>query len=353
MLGHPAPRAHDNGLPVFHRSQVSKPGGDIRQAIISVSKDTRRRPTSRLRYDNAAPGKSGQAIHEGTARQPGNTPHSGGSNEPTLVSPPEFVAICSSITSTRPSTTPFANQVRHASEVDDPAYISRSGCMQYCSPVKSTWIAPSSLNGCSSKLEAKIVDRSYPTWLPPRGRCRRDELGVSRTPVREAFRLLQRAGWLDLRPHAGAYVRYPTVDEVRMSSNSAKRWSSVLPNLPPVGRRHQSTAAGQARRPGHRALERGDMKAVGNETTPSSMRRSPSRLTTRCCARSSDLAKHVRWHFSAVAGIRGEASWTEHETILAAIVRGEEARAATLAAEHSQHTQNTFFAHSWKTAPRA
>jgi DNA-binding GntR family transcriptional regulator len=58
----------------------------------------------------------------------------------------------------------------------------------------------------------------------------------------------------------------------------------------------------------------------------------------------SDLAKHVRWHFSAVAGIRGEASWTEHEAILSAIAGGEEARAATLAAEHSQHTQNAFFA---------
>jgi DNA-binding GntR family transcriptional regulator len=95
---------------------------------------------------------------------------------------------------------------------------------------------------------------------------------------------------------------------------------------------------------GRRSLARGDLKAVGTINTKFHAKIAESAHNEILRGILSDLAKHVRWHFSAVAGIRGEASWTEHEAILAAIARGEEARAATLAAEHSQHTQNAFFA---------
>ncbi|MGH2736541.1 MAG: GntR family transcriptional regulator, partial [Actinomycetota bacterium] len=65
------------------------------------------------------------------------------------------------------------------------------------------------------EIETRIVQRTY----PPGSHLAEDEiaaqLGVSRTPVREAFRMLSRAGWLEIQPHTGAYVRNPTIDEVR------------------------------------------------------------------------------------------------------------------------------------------
>jgi hypothetical protein len=39
-------------------------------------------------------------------------------------------------------------------------------------------------------------------------------LGVSRVPIREALQLLYRDGWVDLRPHQGAFVHEPSVQEV-------------------------------------------------------------------------------------------------------------------------------------------
>jgi DNA-binding GntR family transcriptional regulator len=40
-------------------------------------------------------------------------------------------------------------------------------------------------------------------------------LGVSRTPVREALRVLQSEGLVDLIPHKGAYVTQPSIEEIQ------------------------------------------------------------------------------------------------------------------------------------------
>src|SRR4051794_36378478 len=64
-------------------------------------------------------------------------------------------------------------------------------------------------------LESAIINRVY----PPGARLVEEEvaaeMGVSRMPVREAFRMLQRAGWIDVTPYAGAHVRYPQLHELR------------------------------------------------------------------------------------------------------------------------------------------
>lgn len=195
------------------------------------------------------------------------------------------------------------------------------------------------------ELEAKIVDRTYPPGSHLVEDAVAADLGVSRTPVREAFRLLQRAGWLDLRPHAGAYVRYPTVDEVRdvfELRQTLEERAAELAARRAKASEHQEL--GKLIERGLRALERRDLKAVGTLNTEFHAKIAESAHNEMLRGILSDLAKHVRWHFSVVAGVRGEASWTEHEAILSAIAQGEEDRAATLAAEHSQRTQTAFFA---------
>ena len=41
-----------------------------------------------------------------------------------------------------------------------------------------------------------------------------EELGISPTPVREAFRRLEREGWIEFVPRRGCRIRIPTLEEV-------------------------------------------------------------------------------------------------------------------------------------------
>lgn len=63
-------------------------------------------------------------------------------------------------------------------------------------------------------LEEAIIDRTLPpgTHLKAESLCRR--YGVSMIPVRESLRTLQANGWVDIKPHHGAFVISGTESEV-------------------------------------------------------------------------------------------------------------------------------------------
>src|SRR5690554_5299783 len=65
-----------------------------------------------------------------------------------------------------------------------------------------TWVA--------QELGARIVSGAYPAgeYIPSEGRLV-DELGVSRTAMREAFKLLSAKGLIESRPKLGTRVRPP------------------------------------------------------------------------------------------------------------------------------------------------
>jgi DNA-binding GntR family transcriptional regulator len=63
-----------------------------------------------------------------------------------------------------------------------------------------------------------------------------DRFGVSSTPVREAFALLQRAGLLTSRPHRGVFVASPSIDDLRENYEiriqlEAHATGKAVPNL--------------------------------------------------------------------------------------------------------------------------
>lgn len=71
----------------------------------------------------------------------------------------------------------------------------------------------------SEEVAARIRDEILRSELAPGARLRQgamaERFGVSTTPVREAFALLQAEGLVQIDPHRGAIVFLPTVTEVR------------------------------------------------------------------------------------------------------------------------------------------
>lgn len=200
------------------------------------------------------------------------------------------------------------------------------------------------------ELEGRIVDRVYPPGTHLVEDSIAAELGVSRTPVREAFRLLHRAGWIDLRPHAGAYVRYPTIQEVRELFEFRRCLEQRACELAA----ERATEADRRRlekilEQGLEVARKGDVKAVAELNSRFHEGVALAARNDFFARALEDLGKHVRWHFSAVANIRGMDSWQEHRDILGAIAMGDPRRAGELAAEHAARTQAAYFEHLLET----
>lgn len=196
-------------------------------------------------------------------------------------------------------------------------------------------------------MERRVIDRRY----PPGSHLVEDEiaedLGVSRTPVREAFRALQRAGWVEIHPHSGAYVRHATFEEVR-DLFELRQW---------LEERAASVAARRITEPQIRTLERiveRGHKAIERHSNNRVLASLNSRFHEEVAVASGNamlvqmltsIAKQVHWYFTAVADQRATASWSEHNAILDAIRQGEADRAGQLMVEHSQRTQDVFVRH--------
>jgi DNA-binding GntR family transcriptional regulator len=66
----------------------------------------------------------------------------------------------------------------------------------------------------SDSLRRLIEDGVYPPGAPLRQEEVASRLGVSRIPVREAFRLLEADGLLTLQANRGAFVTRPSIEEI-------------------------------------------------------------------------------------------------------------------------------------------
>lgn len=166
------------------------------------------------------------------------------------------------------------------------------------------------------------------------------ELGVSRTPVREAIGMLHRAGWVVLQPHAGAYVRVPSLDEVR----------DVFDVRQALEREAAQYAAGRADEDDLRALDDvverglrgkglGDRRAMVDLNSEFHRRIALAAHNAILLRFLEELDKQIRWYFAAVVDSRLDASWTEHRQIVEAITTGDVDEAGRRSAEHSRRTQ--------------
>lgn len=185
------------------------------------------------------------------------------------------------------------------------------------------------------RLEERIIDGTFAPGEHLREEELAERLGVSRNPVRESLRALERAGWVTIRAGRGAYVRQPTVEEVLdffhvrtvLESESA-RLAARHATAEQVAELDELIVAGQA------AIDKGD-----SETLVELNRQFHSRvhdLAGNQVLRETlgQLDRRLRWYFRPVVVGRAPQSWQEHEQLAAAFAENDEERAAGIMRDH-------------------
>jgi DNA-binding GntR family transcriptional regulator len=155
------------------------------------------------------------------------------------------------------------------------------------------------------------------------------KLGVSRIPVREAFQLLAREGWVDLRSGFGAFVHRPTareIDEV-FSVRSALEAEAAYQSARRVG---LGLVPADELRLLHRIFNNGeadiahgisaDIVDHNAELHAGIIRLADNHVLAEL---SSSIEERVRWYFAAIAVRRAPASWEEHAGVIEAIDLGD------------------------------
>jgi DNA-binding GntR family transcriptional regulator len=170
-------------------------------------------------------------------------------------------------------------------------------------------------------------------------------LGVSRVPVREALQMLARDGWVDLRPHQGAFVHRPTAQEVQ-------EVFSVRAILEVESARLAATAAtDEAVRSLTRLLEAGkaaladesekELVLLNSEFHSEITRTGGNHVLAELIAR---LDKRIRWYFAPVVRVRGTRSWVEHAAIVKRISAHDPRGAGAAMRTHAEATRDAYFA---------
>ena len=207
----------------------------------------------------------------------------------------------------------------------------------------------------ASDLQQRVLSGAIPSGARLRQNALAAEFGVSRTPIREALRKLQAAGFVDLQPHRGALVRALSPREIRDAYEVRAELEALAAELAAARIRHdqldrlheaqQQFAAGlaetvEAREAGDDAGERQAVlwgrandhfhqviqEAAGNDVllaTLAHLHRSfPRDLTKIVLSESTPLLR---------ANVR------EHEEIIAALERRDRAEARELMRRHVRH----------------
>jgi DNA-binding GntR family transcriptional regulator len=169
-------------------------------------------------------------------------------------------------------------------------------------------------------------------------------LGVSRIPVREAFQLLARDGWIDLRPNQGAFVHQPTTQEVddvfsvrTLLEVEATRLatSKATPDSIP--------ALEEILHTGRESLARADERALvtlNSQFHAQITQMSGNEVLAGLIAR---LDKRIRWYFARVVMSRGIHSWKEHAEIVEAVAAKDLDRASEAMRSHAERTRSAYF----------
>jgi len=172
-----------------------------------------------------------------------------------------------------------------------------------------------------------------------------ERLGVSRNPVREALNGLSRAGWIELRPRQGAYVRRQTAlegDEFfhvrRMLEIESARLAAARATPEAVAALRELLTEGWT------ALETKDQEALLSAN--SRFHAAVVELTGNGVLGEmlQLLDKRLRWYFKPVVITRGPDSWQEHTDLVEAIAVNDPELAAEKMRVHTEGTRLAYLA---------
>jgi DNA-binding GntR family transcriptional regulator len=192
-------------------------------------------------------------------------------------------------------------------------------------------------------LETLIINR---TLAPGQRLVEADlaeRLGVSRNPVREALNALHRAGWVDIKPRQGAYVRRQLVSEVeeffhvrtllevesaRLAAERATDESVAdLRRLLHAGETALRTNDEQALLSANAAFHKAMAAMAGNQVLNNFL---------------AMMEKRLRWYFAPVVVVRGPHSWKEHAALVEALAAKDTEQAAQLMRRHTTTTADAY-----------
>ncbi|MPZ96838.1 MAG: FCD domain-containing protein [Propionibacteriales bacterium] len=179
-------------------------------------------------------------------------------------------------------------------------------------------------------------------------------LGVSRQPVREALQRLHNEGWVDLRPGFGAMVHVPAEDEVDQLLAARGALESESARLAATRASKESVAKlREMCKSGTELTDTGDIDEAVRANAD--LHRYISELSGNkfLADFAGQVDRRVRWYYTPVAPVRGQASWREHGRIVKAIADGDPDRAAQMMREHTERTRQAYHeaAQSQPTAP--
>jgi DNA-binding GntR family transcriptional regulator len=174
-----------------------------------------------------------------------------------------------------------------------------------------------------------------------------ERLGVSRNPVREALNGLSRAGWVELRPRQGAYVRRQTTEEVDQFFHVRGLLETESARLAAARATPEMVASLQVLLgEGWAALETGDENALlsANSSFHAELVMVSGNLVLGEIL--GLLDKRLRWYFAPVVVSRGPHSWREHTDLVEAIAAHDPERAVDMMRLHTEATRSAYLAQS-------
>lgn len=195
------------------------------------------------------------------------------------------------------------------------------------------------------ELRTQIIDGTYPPGTHLVEDRLAQELGVSRNPVREALRVLQAEGFIDMIPRRGAVVATLTAEQVRDIFDVRMALEQLAAQL--AAQRAVREDVGELRRilsAAQQALAEDD--AIGLTERNAEFHEQVLVVSGNGYLRDVmlQLRGQMKWIFSRTAGsARGQHSLDEHTALADAIERGDEDAAAALALQHVQAAADSYW----------
>lgn len=188
-------------------------------------------------------------------------------------------------------------------------------------------------------LEQAIIRGEF----APSSRLHADDIaahyGVSRIPVREALRSLHEAGWVEIRPRYGVYVRERSMTELRELFEARSGIESQIAALAAARRTDDELAELRSIvDDGRSAARDGDMDATADASIRFNQVLRDACRNSVLAVLSASLEKRARFYFAMIEGRLG-ADWVSVEQkLLEYIAAGDSAGAASAAREHIEDT---------------